>query len=63
MDDFEERCAKSAQSILNMLDPPYSNAVVLAALRLAYSTGSRDQQREQIERMVQRDDELKEVSG
>jgi hypothetical protein len=63
MDDFEVRCQKSAENIMTMLQGNHSNIAVRAALKLAYTSGARDEQLRRINEMVKRDDELSEVTG
>lgn len=60
LDTFDTRADRAAANILAMLHAPYSNASVLAALRLAYANGARDHQAGLLEEMIRRDDELQE---
>ena len=53
---------RAARNIFEMLDGNRSPEAVLAALRLAYSTGARDQARQHIQGLVEFDDRLNEVT-
>ena len=54
---------RAARNIFTMLDGNLSPEAVLAALRLAYSTGARDQSFRHIEGLVEFDDRLNEVTS
>ena len=60
---FEVAAHRAARNIFEMLDSNLSPEAVLAALRLAYSTGARDQAFRYIEGLVEFDDRLNEVTG
>ncbi len=53
---------RAARNIFEMLDGNLSPEIVLAALRLAYTTGARDQSLRHIEGLVEFDDRLNEVT-
>ena len=54
---------QAARNIFALLDGNLSPEAVLMALRLAYSTGARDQARRHIQGLVEFDDRLNEVTG
>ena len=59
--DEDTMSLNAANSILALMSGyEFTQKSVQAALRLAYTTGRHDQQRERIEAMVKRDDELAE---
>jgi len=54
---------QAARNIFEMISSNLSPEVVLAALRLAYTTGARDQSLKYIVNLVEFDDRLNEVTG
>jgi len=60
--DIERQSLNAAENILRTMDYNLSPGVVLAALRLAYTTGYRDRQAERVAELIERDDRISEVT-
>lgn len=62
--EHEQKCEQAAKNILAMLaGSEWTPTVVLAALKLAYSTGAHDQSLKSVMSMIEKDDHLSQVTG